>query len=54
MCALVNDVLYFRYKDSDGNMHAYNLDYRKRTTLIRGDEVAYDTIAATEVYLIMK
>lgn len=54
VCALVNDVLYFRYKGRDGNMHAYTLDYRKRTTLIRGDEVAYDTIAATEVYLIMK
>ena len=54
MCALVNDVLYFRYKDSDGNMRAYTLDYRKRKTLIRGGEVAYDTIAATEVYLIMK
>ena len=54
VCALVNDVLYFRYKGSDGNMHAYTLDYRKRNTLIRGDEVAYDTIAATEVYLIMK
>ena len=51
---MVNDVLYFRYKGSDGNMHAYTLDYRKRNTLIRGDEVAYDTIAATEVYLIMK
>ncbi len=54
VCALVNDVLYFRYKGSDGNMHAYTLDYRERNTLIRGDEVAYDTIAATEVYLIMK
>ena len=54
VCALVNDVLYFRYKGRDGNMHAYTLDYRERTTLIRGDGVAYDTIAATEVYLIMK
>lgn len=53
VCALVNDVLYFRYKGSDGNMHMNTLDYRKRNTIIRGGEVAYDTISATEVYLIV-
>ena len=46
--ALVEDVLYFTRND-----RVYTLNYRKRDTLFRGESVAYDTITATEVVLLL-
>lgn len=54
ICALVNDVLHFRYTTSKGEKGMYTLDYRERDYIIRGDGIAYDTISATEVILILK
>ena len=47
--ALVGDVLYFCSNDK-----VYTLNFRERDTIFRGDGVAYDTIEATEVVLLLK
>ena len=52
--ALVDDVLYFCREGSDGNSKVFTLNYRERDTIFRGEGVAYDTIAATEVVLLLK
>ena len=52
--ALVDDVLYFCRKGADGNSKVFTLNYRERDTIFRGKGVAYDTIAATEVVLLLK
>ena len=52
--ALVNDVLYFCREGADGNSKVFTLNYRERDTIFRGEGVAYDTIAATEVVLLLK
>ena len=52
--ALVDDVLYFCREGTDGNNKVFTLNYRERDTIFRGEGVAYDTIAATEVVLLLK
>ena len=52
--ALVDDVLYFCREGSDGNSKVFTLNYRERDTIFRGEGVAYDTIEATEVVLLLK
>ena len=52
--ALVDDVLYFCRKGADGKSKVFTLNYRERDTIFRGEGVAYDTIAATEVVLLLK
>ena len=52
--ALVDDVLYFCRQGADGNSKVFTLNYRERDTIFRGEGVAYDTIAATEVVLLLK
>ena len=52
--ALVDDVLYFCREGADGNSKVFTLNYRERDTIFRGEGVAYDTIAATEVVLLLK
>ncbi len=52
--ALVGDVLYFCCKDRDGNDKVFTLNYRERDTIFRGDGIAYDTIEATEIVLLLK
>ena len=52
--ALVDDVLYFCREGTDGNSKVFTLNYRERDTIFRGEGVAYDTIAATEVVLLLK
>ena len=52
--ALVDDVLYFCRQGVDGNNKVFTLNYRERDTIFRGEGVAYDTIAATEVVLLLK
>jgi len=47
--ALVGDVLYFCSNDK-----VFTLNYRERDTIFRGDGIAYDTIEATEVVLLLK
>ena len=52
--ALVDDVLYFCREGSDGNSKVFTLNYRERDTIFHGEGVAYDTIEATEVVLLLK
>lgn len=47
--ALVGDVLYFCSNDK-----VYTLNYRERDTIFRGNGIAYDTIEATEIVLLLK
>lgn len=47
--ALVGDVLYFCRNDK-----VYTLNFRERDTIFRGDGIAYDTIEATEIVLLLK
>ena len=47
--ALVGDVLYFCYNDK-----VYTLNFRERDTIFRGNGIAYDTIEATEIVLLLK
>ena len=47
--ALVGDVLYFCRNDK-----VYTLNYRERDTIFHGDGIAYDTIEATEVVLLLQ
>ena len=54
LCALVNDVLYLRYRNRNGDMRVYTLDYRKRSLVTTGDSIAYDTVSATRITLILK
>ena len=54
ICALVNDVLYFRQKGSDGKMNTSTLDPREKEQLYSGDSIAYDTVSATKVVLLLK
>ena len=52
--ALVGDVLYFCRVDRDGNGKVFTLNYRERDTIFRGNGIAYDTIEATEVVLLLQ
>lgn len=52
--ALVNDVLHLCYTDKNGEPQVYTLDYREVSHTVRGDDVAYDTVSATEIYLMRK
>ena len=47
--ALVGDVLYFCRNDK-----VFTLNYRERDTIFRGNGIAYDTIEATEIVLLLK
>ena len=47
--ALVGDVLYFCSNDK-----VYTLNFRERDTIFHGDGIAYDTIEATEIVLLLK
>ena len=47
--ALVGDVLYFCYNDK-----VYTLNFRERDTIFRGNGIAYDTIEATDIVLLLK
>ena len=51
ICALVNDTLYLRYKD-DNEMKVYTINSTGRT--MTGDSVAYDTVAAVRISLLLK
>ena len=42
-------MLYFCRNDK-----VYTLNYRERDTIFRGDGIAYDTIEATEIVLLLK
>lgn len=53
ICALVNDVLYFRC-EADGEKRVYTLDHREETRMMVGDSIAYDTASAARVVLILK
>lgn len=54
ICALVNDMLYFRCDDEDGKKRVYTLDYREQTCMMVGDSIAYDTASAARVVLLLK
>lgn len=50
ICALVNDMLYVRYKDGN-EMKVYTIDYYGCT--MTGDSVAYDTVTAVRIRLLL-
>lgn len=54
ICALVNDVLYFRCDDEDGKKRVYTMDYREEKRTMAGDSIAYDTVSAARVVLLLK
>lgn len=47
--ALVGDVLYFCHNDK-----VYTLNFRERDAIFRGNGIAYDTIEATEIVLLLE
>ena len=53
MCALAKDVLYFRYTDRNGEKNIFTLNYREREYTAIGDGIAYDTVEATKVVLLL-
>ncbi len=53
MCALIGDVLYFRYTDRNGEKNIFTLNYREREYTAIGDGIAYDTVEATKVVLLL-
>lgn len=53
-CALVNDVLHFRYAKSNGEKSVFTIDYREQAYTLNGQKIAPDTISATRVILILK
>lgn len=53
ICALVNDVLYFRC-EADGEKRVYTLDHREESRMMVGDSIAYDTASAARVVLLLK
>lgn len=54
ICALANDVLHLRYQNKDGEQRVFTLDYRKRSYTSIGEGIAYDTVSATKVILLLK
>lgn len=54
ICALVNDVLYFRCEDENGQKRVYTMNFRNKEITMSGDSIAYDTVSATRVSLILK
>ena len=54
ICALVNDVLYFRCDDGDGKKRVYTLDHREEGRMMVGEGIAYDTASAARVVLLLK
>lgn len=53
MCALVGDVLYFRHTRRDGETNVFTLNYRDVSCTLMGDGIAYDTVEATRVVLLL-
>ena len=54
LCALVGDVLYLRFKGREGTRKVLTLDSREEATVIRGAEIAYDTVSATRISLLLR
>ena len=52
--ALIHDVLYFVRTDSNGKGRVFTQNHRGNTTVLMGEGIAYDTVAATEVILLLK
>ena len=52
--ALAGDILHFCHKNQEGKHYVFTLDYRERDRIFIGDSVAYDTVSATEVVLLLK
>ena len=52
ICAVVDDVLYFRHEDRDGSKRVYTLDCNQKSYMMLGDGVAYDTVSAVRVVLL--
>lgn len=51
ICALVNDVLYFRC-NADGKMTVYTQDLTDASRSYCGESIAYDTVSAARVILL--
>ena len=52
--ALIHDVLYFVRTDRNGKARVFTQNHRGNTTVLMGEGIAYDTVAATEVILLLK
>ena len=53
ICALVGDVLYLKCKDRNGEPDILTVDYRQGDRVLLGDGIAYDTVEATRVVLLL-
>ncbi len=54
ICALVNDVLYFRCDGENGEKRVYTLGDKETGFIMVGEGIAYDTAAAVRVTLLLK
>jgi len=54
ICALVNDVLYLRYTNKDGERKVWTVSHEKDSATLIGEEIAYDTVSAERIELIIK
>lgn len=54
ICALVNDVLYFRCEEENGKKRVYTMNFREKEIMMSGDSIAYDTVSATRVSFLRK
>jgi len=54
VCALVNDVLYCRSEEENGKKRVYTKNFIQKEITMSGDSIAYDTVSATRVSLILK
>ena len=52
--ALMNDTLYFRHTSDSGEKSERTMDCQEKSCIMCGDSIAYDTISATRVSLILK
>ena len=53
ICALVSDMLYLRSQDDQGKKGIFTRNHRKEGFIMTGNGIAYDTISAARVSLIL-
>ena len=52
--ALINDTLYLRHTYENGEKNELTMDCQEPSCIMCGDGIAYDTVSATRVSLILK
>lgn len=53
ICALVSDMLYLRSQDDQGKKGIFTRNHREKGFIMTGNGIAYDTISAARVSLIL-